>query len=138
MGILTGAIIGGVIGMVVVGIYWILASQAKPSFDVKLQRSGAFAAPMPPAAVIARLRDGAAAQKLEVALLDEANGRIILSEPVTVWSFGSFIHVTAEPAGGDAKVTVGLKTKAPQWGPVLGKIHKKVADKVKAILGLAA
>jgi len=137
MAIAYGALIGGVIGLIIVGIMFLVARSAKPSFDAKRSREGSFGVAMAPKEVTARLKDAAGSMGYEVALLDEANDRIILSEGFGLTSYGNFIPVTAVQSGGETTVTVGLTPKAPQYGPMVTRRHKSAMESVQSALGAA-
>lgn len=137
--ILTGALIGAVIGGGFVIVMWIVASKAKPSFDVTIRRDGTFSVPQAPADALQAIQKGIASQGLKVEIVDKPGGRMVLSEGTTFMSFGHFVVVTvADDGSGGAAITVGLATKVPQYGPVVTRNHTKMVDKVKAAVGATA
>jgi len=135
---LGGALIGLIVALVVIGVFWFIAKNKKPSFDLPVSRSESFEVGMAPAAAIARLREAEAAMGLAVALDDAGGDRLILEERASLNSYGNFLAVGAAGEGGGSTVTVGLMNKAPQWGPVVTRKHRKLADKVRGALGVAA
>jgi hypothetical protein len=135
---LGGALIGLIVGLIIVGVFWYIASQKKPSFDARVSRSAEFAVDMAPAAVIAKVGEAAPAMGLSVALTDDKSDRLILDQGVSLNNFGNFLAVTAVADGKGSMVTVGLMDKAPQWGPVVTKKHRQLVNKVKAALGVAS
>jgi len=133
-----GALLGFVVSLIVIGIMLIISSKKKPSWDAAVKRNSTFSLDMEPAAAIARLKEAAPAAGLSVALEDDGNNRLILNETGSMLSFGNFVPVSASAAAGGSQVSVGLTTKVPQWGPVVGKKHEAILGKIKAALGAAA
>ncbi len=130
-------ILGLAAGSVIyVGVF-VWAMRRPPSFDAASSRSGAFSHDMAPPAVIARLKEAAPVMGLKLALEDDANHRLVLSEGMSLFSFGNFILVDATADGPGSKVTVGLKPRVPQWGPAVTSRHRAVLTKIKAALGAA-
>jgi len=132
-----GAIIGLIVGLIVVGVFYYMASQKKPSFDLPVSRSEDFNANLDPAGAIGRVNEAAQTMGLSVALEDKANHRVILDEPTSLKGYGNFIAVSAAPDGKGSKITVALMNKAPQWGPVVTKRHRAFATQIKTALGVA-
>jgi len=135
---LAGALIGLIIGLIMAGVFWYIASQKKPSFDAPVSRSEAFTAGLAPAAAIAKVSEAAPAMGLKVALSDDKSDRLILEEGVSLSSYGFFVLISATGEADGSTITVGLMNKAPQWGPVVTKKHRRLVEKVKGALGGAA
>ena len=130
--ILSSALIGAVVGAAVVLVFGLLSRRRKGSFDMKVNRSGIVETTLPPADALQRIEVSAAGQGLKVEQVDTAGLRILLSEGLGFSSFGHFFPITVAPAeGGGSAITVGLKTKVPQYGPVVGRNHRKIMDKVR-------
>jgi hypothetical protein len=132
---LAGAVIGLIIGLAFAVGYFYLASKKQPSFDLPVARSETFSTGLAPAAAVAKVAEAAPAMGLSVALRDGAGDRVLLDEPVTMKSYGSFLRVSAAGEGAGAAVTVDLMNKVRQWGPVVTKKHRTLTEKVKAALG---
>ena len=134
---LEGAILGLIVGLIFYVVMFVWAMQRQPSFDGPTSRSGAFLVEMEPVAVIARMKETAPAMNLAVALEDEANYRLMLSEGMSLFSFGNYVPLDVTAEAGGSKVTVGLKPKVPQWGPAVTSRHRAVLNKIKSALGVA-
>ena len=123
---------GLLIGIVVVGVFLIFAALRKPSFDMAVNRSGVVTTALPPGDALARIEAAARGAGLTVVETDTAGHRLLLSKGASVFSWGHFVVVAAAPAaGGGATITVGLKTKVPQFGGVAGHHHRKAMDTVR-------
>ena len=136
-GTAIGAIVGGLAALIGVAIVLIMAARRKPSFDVKVRRSGTFAAPMRPGDAIDQLEAQAKSVGLKVDIVDKPGSRLLLSDGVSLFSFGHFVPVSVEASGDGARVTVSTATKIPQYGPVVTRNHKKILVKVKRALEVA-
>lgn len=133
---LGGALLGLIVALGVVGVFWYMASKKQPSFDLPVARTDTFDVDLAPAAVIAKLTEAAPAMGLKVALADDKADRVILEDGMSINNYGSFLKITAAADGTGAAVTVDLMNKAPQWGPVVTKKHRTLTEKVKGALGL--
>lgn len=131
--ILTSALVGAIVGAAVVLIFGLMSNRRKGSFDVKVNRSGVVDTPLPPAEALQRIEASAADHGLKVEQVDTPGQRILLSEGMGLASFGHFFPISVAPAdGGGSAVTVGLKTKVPQYGPVVGRNHRKIMNKIRS------
>ncbi|HUT51220.1 MAG TPA: hypothetical protein VM325_17965 [Alphaproteobacteria bacterium] len=135
---LGGALIGLIIGLIMAGVFWYIASQKKPSFDAPVSRSDAFTVALAPSAAIAKVSEAAPAMGLKVALNDDNADRLILEERASFSSYGFFLAISATAEGNGSTITVGLMNKAPQWGPVVTRKHRALVEKIKGALGIAA
>ena len=131
---IEGAIIGGVIGVIMVVVFGIIAHFKKASFDVKVKRSGVIETAGAPDETIRRIQSSAPGAGLKVEEIDTAGHRILLSEGLSFGSFGHFFPISAEASAGGARVTVGMSTKIPQYGPVVSRNHRKIMDKVRGMI----
>ena len=123
---------GLLIGIVVVGVFFLFAALRKPSFDMAVNRSGAITSALPPDDALARIEAAAPGARLKVVEADAAGHRLLLSKGTSGFSWGHFLVVTAAPAaGGGSTITVGLKTKVPQFGGVAGHYHRQAMDTVR-------
>ncbi|MCB9947114.1 MAG: hypothetical protein H6842_04710 [Rhodospirillaceae bacterium] len=130
----SGALIGAVVGLLVVLVFMAIAKTKTGSLDMPVQRSGTVAASVPPEEVLRRLEAAAPRNGLKVEQVDAAGGRILLSDGTSFTSFGNFYPIAVAPAASGAEITVGLKTKAPQYGPVVGRNHNRIMDKVRTMV----
>ena len=130
--ILTSALIGAVVGGAVVFIFALISGRRKGSFDVKLNRSGVVKTALAPEEALRRIEASAAGQGLKIEQVDTAGLRILLSEGLGISTFGHFFPISVAPAeDGGSAITVGLKTKVPQYGPVVGRNHRKIMNKIR-------
>ena len=98
---------------------------------MKAQRSGVIRVDIPPGEALNRIQAAAPRVKLKVEEVDAAGGRILLSEGPTFTSFGNFFPIAIAPANGGAEITVGLKPKVPQRGPIVGRNHRKIMERIE-------
>lgn len=131
---LQGAIIGLVVGAVMVVVFFILAKNKKPEIDMKARKTTAVETPLAPADAFEKLRDNAGKHALTVPLADNAAHKLVLSDGMTLFSWGMFYPVSVEATGSGARVTVGVSPKTPQWGPVIPHKLEKAVGKVRTIL----
>ena len=131
MDILGAAGFGAVIGAVVVLVLGAWASTRKGSLALKAQRSGVIQVDLPPAEALTRIRAAAPRVRLKVEEVDAAGGRILLSGGTTFTSFGHFYPIAVTPANGGAEITVGLKPKVPQRGPLVDRNLRKIMERIR-------
>lgn len=131
---LDGIWIGLIAAVGIIVLFYGIAASKKPDFNAKSRRAGTLKTPLTPEETIGRLQERAGGIGLKVALVDNAGHRVILSEGMTLFSWGMFFPISAKAANGDTVVTVGLTPRAPQYGPVLTHKHNKAMDKVRGML----
>src|SRR5262245_60912014 len=67
----------------------------------------------------------------------DANAKIIvLSAPVTFFSWGFLYPVFIHAEGAGARIEIGIKSKFVQFGPVVGKWHRDCAAAIEAALSV--
>jgi hypothetical protein len=66
--------------------------------------------------------------------IDEAIGRVILSDSVSLTSFGFFYPVYISQHGDETVVEVGIKPRLPQVGPIVTRNLERCVNGLKAHL----
>jgi hypothetical protein len=126
-------LIGGVIGLVVVLVMAFIGSRRKPEFDAPPKRNTTLTSSLAPADALARIKAIPNQQnKLALAAEQPAKGLVVLSDNMSLASFGNFYPVFAKAAGAGSEIVVGIQPKAPQYGPVVSNKLKKVTEAVRA------
>jgi len=132
---------GLIIGLIVVAIISVfVAKRPAPPIDADLgpnKVSFGTATPADQVFKVAEALPVSAAYKLGRA--DAGRGRVILSDGMTMNSYGYFYSVDIAPAAGGSTVTVSAKSKYPiQFGPIVRKqrdaARQKLVDALKAKL----
>jgi hypothetical protein len=67
---------------------------------------------------------------------DHADGIIVLSSPVTFFSWGFFYPVLIQPEGSGSKIVVGVKSKVFQLGPIVMRAHSQCAEAIERALSI--
>jgi hypothetical protein len=130
------ALIGAVIGLVVVVAMAFIGSRRKPVFDAPPKRNATVASALPPAEALARIKAIPNAQnKLTVAAEEPAKGLVVLGDSMSLASFGNFYPCFAKAAGAGSEIVVGIQPKAPQYGPVVSSKLRKVTEAVRLAVG---
>lgn len=133
----TGAIIGGAIGLIYAGFMMLKAKNAKGEkyLNEMTRRVLTLETPLSPDAVLAALAGGVKDRPATLEASDPTRHRLVFTDRATMTTFGFFypIHVTASGSG--SKVDVGIVSRGNQWGPLVTKAHNIFLDGVKATLG---
>lgn len=76
---------------------------------------------------------------LTVARSSEPMKRVILGDKIglTSWGFWYPVDISSH-ANGTTEVSVGIRSKAVQWGPLVGRAQNKMLDRVRAVIDGAA
>lgn len=98
-------------------------------------RQDILSSPASPAEVFAALRQIGAPYKVDDS--DEKAGILVLSSPVTLFSWGFFYPVYITPMGPHSRITVGCSSKLIQMGPVVTHAHTKCVKAIEAALSAA-
>lgn len=72
--------------------------------------------------------------------VDDADDRakiVVLSSPVTLFSWGFFYPVYITPMGEGSRIIIGCSSKLFQMGPVVTNAHGKCIKAIEAALGVA-
>lgn len=135
---ITGAIIGGAIGLIYAGFIMLKAKNAKGGkyLNEMTKRVLTFDAPQPPDGVLAALAGGVKGRPATLEASDPTRHRLVFTDAATMTTFGFFypIHVTASGSG--SRVDVGIVSRGNQWGPLVTKAHNIFLDGVKTTLGV--
>lgn len=140
-GILGGAIIGGVIGLIYAGLMMWRARRAKGDkyLAAMTKRVIRIEAAQAPEAVYAALSSGVTGRSATLEARDAAARRIVYADQATMTTFGFFYPIHIAPgADGGSSIDVGIASRGNQWGPLVTKAHEIFADGVKATLGVSA
>jgi hypothetical protein len=68
---------------------------------------------------------------------DAASNILVLSSPVTLFSWGFLYPVFITPRGGGSKIVVGCGSKVIQIGPIATNAHNKCVAAIRAALTAA-
>lgn len=135
---LSGLIVGLV---VVVIIYGIVALRPVPPIDADFgSEKVSFATTDTPAEAF-KIAEAlpVSAPNYKLGRADAAKGRVMLSDGMTMGSYGYFYTVDVAPAATGSTVTVNAKSRYPwQFGPIVKKqrdtVRQKLVDALKAKL----
>lgn len=98
-------------------------------------RQESLSSPASPADVLAALKRLGAPYAVDDA--DDAAKIVVLSSPVTLFSWGFFYPVYVSEAGTGSRIVVGCSSKLFQMGPVVTNAHRKCIEAIEAALGVA-
>ena len=127
-------LIGAAIGVGVVVVMMIIGFTRKPNFAVPPRRHDVVRSPLPPAEAYERIK-GLANQGFRLHQEDPATGVVVLSDAMSLLSFGNFYPCFVREADGGSEIAVGIQPKVPQYGPVVGAKLRKVAAAVGTAVG---
>lgn len=88
-----------------------------------------------PAEVVAALRLIGPPYKVDD--VDASSSSLVLSSPVTLFSWGFLYPVLVTPSGSGSKIVIGCGSKVFQIGPVVTNAHNKCIAAVQAALSAA-
>ena len=131
---LTGAIIGLIIGVVFVCVGLIIASMRSgtSAMQQKPRRIQYFAAWGTPDAILKVIIRFAQMGGYKIDAIDEAGGRIVLSDSASFTSWGFFYPVfLTYQNNGQTVVEVGIKSKLVQYGPIVTRHHEKCLNGIR-------
>ena len=131
---MLGAVI--VCAIVLVVFYVVAANRRAASvMGSRPHRILSFAVPMPPAEAFEAVARAAQAGGYNIDATDHAKGQAVLSSGASLTNFGFFYPVFVTPRdGGGSLVEIGIKSKAFQWGPIVGSNHRRCFNGIKAAL----
>jgi hypothetical protein len=133
-----GFSIGILIGAIFVLVVAIMAMTRKADARTAVVSSRRIdiESPLPPAEAIQRLQTNPLG-RYTLADADPARGVLVFKSSMTIFSWGFFFPVAVTPAaGGGSSVAIGIKSRALQWGPVVGNNHRDFAQAAtKALAG---
>jgi len=91
--------------------------------------------PASPAEVMAALR--LIGHPYKVDDVDASSNTLVLSSPVSFFSWGFLYPVVVTPSGSGSKIVIGCGSKVFQIGPVVTSAHNKCVAAVQAALSAA-
>lgn len=123
--------------LVIVALGYIVAFTRKGSVRGTSMpaRQDTISSPASPAEVMAALRNLGAPYTVDDA--DDAAKIVVLSSPVTLFSWGFFYPVYISPIGEGSRIVVGCSSKLLQMGPVVSNAHSKCIKAIEAALSAA-
>jgi len=125
------ALVGAAIGVAVIVVMAIIGSLRKPHFDAPPRRHEVIGSNLPPAETLARIKSLAGLNKLKLAAEDPARGLVVLSDNMSLASFGNFYPCFVRAGGSGSEIAVGIQPKAPQYGPVVSSKLRKMVEAVR-------
>lgn len=132
---LQSALIGAAIGVAVVVVMALIGMTRKPKFDAPPRRNQTIQSPLAPAQALERVKALAGLNKLALAAEEPAKGLVVLSDNMSLASFGNFYPVFAKATPGGSELVVGIQPKTPQYGPVVSSKLKKIVEAVRGAVG---
>lgn len=132
---LTGALIGAMVGLVIVTVFLVVAAMRKGTSAVKNKPGKilAFIAPMQHPDVMKTVIRFAQQSGYKVDDIANTGWRIILGDSPTFTSYGFFypVYMSSQPDG-STLIEVGIKSKAIQWGPIVTRKHEQCFNGIRA------
>jgi hypothetical protein len=132
---LQSALVGAAIGIAVVLVMALIGSRRKPKFDAPPRRNQTVHSPLAPADALARIKALAGSNKLALAAEEPAKGLVVLSDTMSLASFGNFYPVFAKATPGGSELVIGIQPKTPQYGPVVSSKLRKIVEAVRGAVG---
>jgi len=129
---LQSALVGAAIGVAVIVVMGVIGSMRKPHFTQPPRRNTVIRSALPPAEALARIKALAGMNKLSLAAEDPARNLVVLSDPMSLMSFGNFYPCFAREAEGGSEISVGIQPKTPQYGPVVTSKLRKITEAVQS------
>jgi len=129
----TGALIGAAIVLVVIGF---MLMRPPPAINASFggKRMG-FSTTVSHAAAYRAVAGLGQSGKLKVARSDEGLWRVLLADGLSWTSWGFYYPVDFSPrSDGGTDVTIGIKSKAFQWGPFVTMAHKRTTETVRGAI----
>lgn len=128
---------GLLVGLLIICAFLFLAASRRSSSSLKQkpQRLESLTTSKSVEDVIRLISSFASASGYKVSHFDPSRGEIVLEEGASAFSYGFFfpISISANGAAGTL-VSIGIRSRAVQVGPVVGRSHDKVVSGIKAAL----
>jgi hypothetical protein len=134
---LTGMIIGLIAGVVVVCVGLIVASMRSgaSAMNQRPRRIQYFAAWGTPDVLLKAIIRFAQMSGYKIDAIDEAGGRLVLSDSASFTSWGFFYPVFLTYQGnGSTVIEVGIKSKLVQVGPIVTRHHEKCLNGIRGAI----
>jgi len=122
-----------VIAVAAIGVavtFILLAVNAKPKIDAIPKRHTIVTTAMPLPEAVLQLRSLVGKHKYRFALEDPQRQVFVLEDDLSAMSYGNFYPCFVQAVDGGTQITVGLQTKAPQWGPIPARRLKNFVEAV--------
>lgn len=120
--------------LVAIGVAYVVALTRKGKVSMGMtSRREEISSPASPAEVVGALRLIGHPFKVD----DASSSTLVLSSPVSLFSWGFFYPVLITPNGSGSKIVIGCGSKVLQMGPVVTNAHKKCVAAVRAALTAA-
>lgn len=129
MGLLIGLIMATAL------IFFAITRKSSSSLESKPQRSEVITTTKSIDEILRLISSFASANGYKIGHFQPEMGELVLEEGMSMTSYGFFfpIKVSSNGAGG-SQISVGIKSKAFQYGPIVGRSHERVVNGIKAIL----
>ncbi|MBL9016739.1 MAG: hypothetical protein JNL83_21305 [Myxococcales bacterium] len=125
-----------VLFLVAIGVAYVVAFARKGKVSMGMtSRREEISSPASPAEVFAALR--LIGPPYTVDDVDASSNMLVLSSPVTLFSWGFLYPVLITPNGSGSKIVIGCGSKVFQLGPVVTNAHNKCVATVQAALSAA-
>jgi len=125
-----------VLFLVAIGVAYVVAFTRKGKVSMGMtSRREEISSPASPAEVFAALR--LIGPPYTVDDVDASSNMLVLSSPVTLFSWGFLYPVLITPNGTGSKIVIGCGSKVFQLGPVVTNAHNKCVATVEAALSAA-
>lgn len=136
-GISGGLLIGVLAALVLVAL---MRLRPPPSIEKPFEgRTLGFTTTLPIADAFRAIASGPKGERFKVLRFDAQKKRVLLSDRMSWTSWGFYYPVEfaerADEKGTD--VTVGIRSKAIQFGPLVTRAHKRTIERVQALVELA-
>jgi hypothetical protein len=118
-------------------IGYIVAATRKASWALKVrpQRMELLSTTVAPGKSLASIVIFAQASGYKISNLDETENRVVLEEPTSLWSYGFFFPIFISiQSDGSTAISIGIRSKFIQYGPIVGRSHRKCVNGIKAAL----
>ena len=133
----NGMIVGLVVGIVLMCIGLIIAAMRKgaSAMNQRPRRIQYFMAWGTPDVILKAIIRFAQMSGYKIDAIDEATGRMVLSDSASMTSWGFFypIFLTYQN-NGQTSIEVGIKSKLFQMGPIVTRHHEKILNGIRAAL----
>jgi hypothetical protein len=123
--------------LVMIGVGYAIAftRKGKVAGTSMTSRREEISSPATPSEVFAALREVGHPFKVDDS--DAASNMLVLSSPVTLFSWGFLYPVFITPSGSGSRIMIGCGSKLFQIGPVVTNAHNKCVAAVRAALSAA-
>lgn len=120
---------------VIVAIFAVIAMRMRLPAKTAMQtrRRLTLKSPLAPDAAFRKLLD-ASFGRCKLADSDSERRVLVLSSPISGWSWGFFYPVFVTPSASGSIIEVGVKARAPQYGLIVSNNHKACVAEIEKAL----